>query len=155
MNKVNVIVKQRIDFDIYNSIELSHLNDTLKNVSPLYPNFDSWLNFSFRRNIPNGERSVLLATDGSNILGISLLKHSLNKNKICTFYIPEEFRGMNIGNELMSKSLSILDSENTIITVSNERIKELQPILSSHQFNLVNSKKSLYRSGVTEHIFSL
>ena len=155
MHKVNVIVKQHIDFDIHNSINLSTLNTILKNVAPLYPNFNSWLNFTFRRNISQGERSVLLANDGSNILGISLLKHTDCENKISTFFIPEQYRAMNVGNDLMSKSLEILNSNDSIITVSDERHQDLKPLLQSHKFKLSHSQDSLYRNGVAEHIYVL
>lgn len=155
MNKTNLIIKQNIDITVCNYIDLSTLNAVLKNVSPLYPNFETWLNFTFRRNIANGERSILLANDGTNILGIALLKHTPQENKICTFYIPEEFRGMEIGNGLMSESLSILGNNTSTITVADERLNELKPILKSHKFELTDSTTSLYRSGVTEHIFTL
>ena len=145
MNKVNVLVKQRINFEIFNSVDLSLLNISLKDIAPLYPNFDTWLNFTFRRNISSGERNIVLATDGTNILGLSLLKKTQEENKICTFYVPKQYRGMNIGNELMNKSLTILDSQDSFITVADERHSELKPLLSSNGFRLTKSISSLYR----------
>lgn len=155
MNKVNVIVKQHINFEIYNSVDLSLLNKSLKDIAPLYPNFNSWLNFRFRRNISSGERNIILATDGSNILGLSLLKKSNVESKICTFYVPEAYRGMNIGRDLMSKSLSILDNKNSFITVAEERHQELKPLLDSSGFKLIKSIDALYRENSTEHFYSL
>ena len=155
MNKVNVLVKQDISFEIYNSVDLSLLKKSLQEVSPLYPNFDAWLNFKFRRNLSSGERNIVLATDGSNILGLSLLKKNKDESKICTFYVPEEYRGMNVGKDLMSKSLSILDNQNSLITVADERHKELKPLLDSSGFKLIKSIDALYREDSTEHFYSL
>lgn len=155
MNKVNVIVKKHINFEIYNSVDLSLLNKYLKDIAPLYPNFNSWLNFRFRRNISSGERNIILATDGSNVLGLSLLKKSKVESKICTFYVPKEYRGMNIGKDLMSKSLSILDNQSSFITVADERHKELKPLLDSSGFKLIKSIDALYREDSTEHFYSL
>ena len=155
MNKVNVLVKQDISFEIYNSVDLSLLKKSLQEVSPLYPNFDAWLNFKFRRILSSGERNIVLATDGSNILGLSLLKKNKDESKICTFYVPEEYRGMNVGKDLMSKSLSILDNQNSLITVADERHKELKPLLDSSGFKLIKSIDALYREDSTEHFYSL
>ena len=155
MNKVNVIVKQHINFEIYNSVGLSLLNKSLHEIAHLYPNFNAWLNFKFRRNLSSGERNIILATDGSNILGLSLLKKSKDESKICTFYVPEEYRGMNIGRDLMSKSLSILDSQNSFITVADERHSELKPLLDSSGFKLIKSVDALYREDSTEHFYYL
>ncbi|MBA6232187.1 MULTISPECIES: GNAT family N-acetyltransferase [unclassified Colwellia] len=155
MNKVNVLVKQHISFEIYNSVDLSLLNKSLKEIAPLYPNFNAWLNFKFRRNLCSGERNIVLATDGDNVLGLSLLKTNKDENKICTFYVPKQYRCMNIGNELMIKSLSILDNQSSFITVADERHSELKPFLLSHDFKLEKSVDSLYRDNIKEHFYSL
>jgi len=155
MKRVNVLVKQHIDFEICNSIDFSMLKHTLRDVSPLYPNFSVWFNFTFRRNILSGERNILIASDGDNILGVSLLKKTHNENKICTFYVPPEYRSMNIGKNLLDKSLSLLDNQNSIITVSDERHDELRPLLVSRGFELSKSVDSLYRKGSSENFYKL
>ena len=154
MNKFNILIKTQIEIEIYNSVDFVSLRNTLKDVEPLYPNFGAWLNFKFRRSLSSGERNIVLATDGTNILGLSLLKKNMDESKICTFYVPEIYRDMGIGKKLMCKSLSVLDSSDSFITVSDERQSELKPLLTSSGFKLVKSVDSLYRQKNTEHFYS-
>jgi ribosomal protein S18 acetylase RimI-like enzyme len=155
MNGINILTKPHMQFEVYSSIDFPKLTSFLTNVAPLYPNFDTWLNFTFRRNLLSGERQIALAHNGSQILGTALLKNSIEEKKICTFYVAPNYRNLNIGSQLMDLTLSTLDSHRSFITVSEERKNELNPLLSSKGFTISNSVDGLYRKNSTEHFYTL
>ena len=133
-------------------VQINHL---LKDVAPLYPNFSSWLNFKFRRNMASGEREIIAAHNGDELLGLALLKNNSEEKKICTFFVNEDYRAQGIGKQLMSSAVQHLDNSDTLITVSSERVSELAPLLGSQGFALSNSIASLYRPESVEHIYTL
>lgn len=155
MKASNVLIKPHFEVCICNDVKFSALNQLLSDVEPLYPNFDSWMNFTFRRNINSGERSVLIAHNGDQLLGALLLKMTYDEHKICTFYVHPQYRGLYLGSKLMDLALLTLDSDDVYITVSEERNRELSPLLLSKGFQLSNSINSLYRKGKIEYFYTL
>lgn len=131
----------------------------LEPVSHLYPNFRAWLNFRFMRGFSNGERKVLLAHDGSRVLGVSLLKLTDEEKKICTLFVSETARSahndMKIGTSLMLRSLALLDSDNVLITVCSEKHQDLKPLLHNCSFEQMKEVKNLYRDDSSEYFYRL
>lgn len=153
MINANVLTTTRIDYEVLQDVTYSQIASLLKEVSPLYPNFDAWLAFKFFRGLKSDGRKVAVAHDGDQILGAALLK-TQEENKICTFYVLPEFRDLKIGSNLMSFALSTFGSESVSITVSDERLDELSPLLKSKGFELTSSHKDLYRTNISEHFFT-
>jgi GNAT superfamily N-acetyltransferase len=127
---------------------------TLSAVAVNYPEFDSWLNFTFLRGMPSGERTVLVAHCDGILSGISLLKNTKAEKKICTFFILPEFRGQGVGSDLMSKSLNYLGDDRINITVPEPRLGELKGLLDSSGFELVSEKFGFYLPDRFEFYFS-
>lgn len=155
MKQFNSLKKYQIDYEVTQRIDYQNLRAFLVDVSGFYPNFDGWLNFKFCRNLASGQRKIILAHNGNEIIGAALLKSDNLESKICTFYVDPAFRGMNIGSKLMDLSISTLDNPNTFITVCDERKSELAPLLSSRGFTLERSVDGLYHSHSSEHFYKL
>ena len=155
MDGINVLMKESIEYETKSILNFPSLRNFLVDVAPLYPNFESWLNFSFIRNINSDERQLILAYSGNQIAGVALLKNTLNEKKISTLYTCPEFRGQGIGSNLIKLALTELDSADTFITVSKERNEDLYPLLKSRGFKLSQSIDHLYREGNTEHFYKL
>lgn len=153
MMNSNVLTKARFEFDVLQDVNFHYLREVLGGVAPLYPNFDIWLNFTFRRNVASGQRKVAVAHNGSQIQGVALLKKDVEESKICTFYVLPECRGLGVGGELLDLAVAELGSQEKVITVSDERMNELTPLLSSRGFEVISSCNGLYREGSTEHFF--
>ena len=151
MKMTNVVCKSIVSVQLVNQISYPSLKHFLSDVSFLYPEFDSWLNFKVRR----FERDIVIAHDGNQLAGVSILKNSDGEKKISTFYVAPHFRGQMLGQVLMAKSLQFLDSEETFITVSEERNRELVPLLNSSGFKLKRIVPNLYRTGKKELFYSL
>jgi GNAT superfamily N-acetyltransferase len=151
MKMANVVCKSTLNVQLINQISYPLLRNFLSDVSFLYPEFDSWLNFKVRR----FGRDIVIAHDGNQLAGVSILKNSGEEKKISTFYVAPLFRGQMLGQALMAKSLQFLDSEETFITVSEERNRELVPLLNSNGFKLQKIVPNLYRDDKAELFYSL
>lgn len=150
----NIIIKPSFkiitapkDFDI------TKINAALNEVAPLYPDFEDWFNNKFLPSFYVGKREILYAYSDDKLCGISLIKKTEEENKLCTFYILSEARGKGLGSDLLDKSLEYFQNESTIISVSNERLTELYPMLSSKGFVLDNCIEHMYRHENIEHFF--
>lgn len=150
-----VQIKPSTSLVVVNDIDFVRLYQFLAEIAPLYPNFKSWFNFTFRRNMPSGERKIALAHNGDDIIGAALLKQSEIESKICTFMIAEQFRGYSIGNDLMDLALATLDDKEATITVSSERNDYLLPLLRNKGFELQDTVSGYYRTDSTEYFYSL
>lgn len=123
----------------------------LSPIASLYPNFEAWFNFTFWRAL-KAERSCLISYKNKKIAGVSLLKQTATKSKICTFFVAPEWRGQGIRTALMQASLEHLKHA-PIITVSEERYAELLPLLRQFNFNEIDRCPKKYRSHSSEIIF--
>ncbi|MCP8686083.1 GNAT family N-acetyltransferase [Marinobacterium sedimentorum] len=155
MTTTNILTKTSFSLEVTQDIGFPALRALLQDVAPLYPCFDAWLNFTFRRNMRMGERSVVIAHDGNQLMGAALLKLRREESKICTFFVKPAYRDMNIGTELMDAALATLDRNDTFITVSDDRKCELTPLLMSKGFSVSHSIDGLYRPSSTEYFFTL
>lgn len=151
----NALRENVVEYRLLQNFDFIELNRLLNPVAPMYPNFDAWLNFKFRRNLALGQRQIALANYGCQLAGVALLKNDGIERKICTFYIAPNFRNMGVGSKLMDLAIETLNSSSSFITVSDERKNELAPLLSSRGFKCINSVHGLYRSGSFEHFYSL
>lgn len=122
-------------------------------VSNFYPNFYSWLAFTFIQGIDSGARSVIYAIEHGNVVGMALLKKTTHENKICTFYIREEFRNRGYGSALMTASLKALSGKSVIITMSEKRVPLFAALLRQHNFSLSHSVQGLYKDDEQEFFF--
>lgn len=155
MTTTHALSKAYVQYVVQQDADFKSLKHLLQPVSPMYPNFDAWLNFTFRRSLTSGKRKIVTAYYGSELAGIALLKSDLSERKICTFYISESFRELGIGQKLLDVAIDTLDSSDSFITVSEERDSGLSPLLRSKGFKLVSSVPKLYRPDSTEHFYSL
>lgn len=155
MNIANVVSKSSPTIEHLKADNFTSLKILLSDVSYLYPNFTSWLNFKVRRNLSSNERSVLIAHNGDELIGVSILKKTQQEQKISTFFVAPNFRESGLGGLLMDHSLELLDSASTFITASQERNSDLSPLLKSKGFELKNRIPDLYRQGSTEFFYYL
>lgn len=155
MNSINILTGTQFECKLYQDTDFSLLYKLLSDVSPMYPKFEAWLNFTFRRNLASGQRKIILAHDENKVIGVALLKQDDVESKICTFYVSPEYRNRGIGKELIDLAMETLDSADTFITVGSERKDELTPLLNSRGFEIVSEHPGLYRKNSTEYVFSI
>lgn len=148
-DKSNILLEDGLSAARFSKLRMRSF---LKPISHLYPDFETWLNFTFVRQMGEGKRKVVVAHDGNNVYGCSLLKITPEENKICTFYVHPDAREQNLADDLMRHSLAHFDDK-PIISVSEERTKELQPLLKKHGFEIFASIADMYRPDRNENFF--
>jgi len=139
----------------FGAVSFSLLADALSDVSPHYPNFKEWLYFTFRKEMLQGLRTIVIARQQGVCAGLSLLKNAPSEKKICTFYVLPSYRGIGVGTQLMDFSTSYLGNADINITVSEERNPDLYPLLRKKGFSLESHVKGFYREDVDEYFYSL
>jgi ribosomal protein S18 acetylase RimI-like enzyme len=149
--------KSKVFFELLEckNVEFSDLAESLSTVGAYYPNFKNWLYFTFRKEMIEGKRSIVIARAGNKIAGWSLLKHSFDEKKICTFYISPSYRRTGVSHQLMDFSTSYLGDKDIKITVAEERNLDLYPLLESKGFSIENKVIGYYREDVAEYFYSL
>ncbi|MEQ4924614.1 GNAT family N-acetyltransferase [Proteus hauseri] len=133
-------------------LQIKHL---LSDITVLYPDFDNWLKYKFYQPSYENQRKAIIAHNGESLLGVALLKKSTYENKICTLYTSPIYQGQGIGSRLIDLSLQYFDSSDVLITVAQEKLIELTPILKSKGFICTSISKRMYRAENTEHFFNL
>ncbi|WP_368911078.1 GNAT family N-acetyltransferase [Proteus vulgaris] len=142
-------------FSFNNQVLGGQINHFLSNISVLYPNFNDWLQYKFYQPSHESQRKIIIAHNGTTLLGVALLKKSHDENKICTLYTSPFYQGQGIGSQLVDLSLQYFDSPDVLITVAQEKLIELAPILKSKGFVCTASIKGMYRPESTELFFNL
>lgn len=156
MKSANVFVKPNYSIELFNNIDLFVIKDFLREISLLYPDFNSWLNFTFHQGLKLRERHILVAHNSDEIVGALLLKKTNEEHKICTLYVHPQHRGLRLGNNLMDSALAIFgESKEVNITVSEEKNDELAPLLASNGFHLQRSVADVYRNKKNEYYYKL
>lgn len=150
-----IISKAHADFEIIESdLHFKEIAASLANVSEYYPEFKSWLYFTFRAGLHKQERKILVAHSNGQIAGLSLLKNAFDEKKICTFYVLPEHREDGLGRKLMQESLRILGHRDLGISVCEERNGELSPLLRSCGFSLESIVSGHYRANKDEFFYT-
>ncbi|ENM3755787.1 GNAT family N-acetyltransferase [Vibrio cholerae] len=144
-----------ITVETQKSPDFAAIRTLLEPVSNLYPNFDSWFDFRFRRNFKSGERIVITAVYDSKIIGVALLKKTDVEHKICTLFVTKEARGQGTGSILLDKAIDVIHGNNIGISVAEERHSALQGLLVKRGFVLVSAEPNYYRNNVTEFFYEL
>jgi hypothetical protein len=143
---------------IYNNINLSfelfrQIRGLLEDLNDEYPDFFSWLNLVFN-GIYRGERTIILFQNANQYIAISILKHTIDEKKICTFRVLNNYKRLSIGKQLMEDSLDILNDRYPLITVSSKRIEEFRPFLYKFKFEEFKMYRSYYRNDIIEYSFN-
>ncbi|WP_438455661.1 hypothetical protein [Vreelandella venusta] len=119
-------------------------------VTPLYPDFTQWLYFTFRPSFIAGKRDIIVAYSRNELIGLSLIKKDSVEKKICTFYTFPKYRDQQIGFDLMSISMDLLKS-NVVITASEDRSHELEPLLNKFNFKCEKKITGYYKENKIEN----
>jgi len=152
LNSKSKVIFEHIESE---NIKFSDLAKSLSTVGAYYPSFKNWLYFTFRKEMIEGKRSIVIARTGNGIAGLSLLKNTLDEKKICTFYVSPSYRGIGVGHQLMDASTSYLGDKNIKITVAEERNPDIYPLLKSKGFSIEKKVSGYYRDNVDEYFYSL
>jgi GNAT superfamily N-acetyltransferase len=127
---------------------------SISHLQVFYPEFGSWFWAKVIPGLESGTRLILPSYAGDRLAAVAILKRVPEERKICTLWVAPFARGIGLGGRLLSGSLSWLDCEKPLITVCQERLRELRPLLRKFGFTLEQVCDSCYRAGRLEYVFN-
>lgn len=136
--------RDRIEYWIYK--RLAHL-------SVFYPSFHHWY---WKKVVPGaycGSRR-LFAFKEDDKFGVVIAKRTDRERKLCTVWVDKNLSGRGIATQLVNGAVAWLECDKPLITVSEERLAELRPLLTHFNFVLHDIKESYYRDGRYEYVFN-
>jgi GNAT superfamily N-acetyltransferase len=119
----------------------------------LYPGFADWLAYAVAPGLRTGGRR-LFVHDEAGQFGLVIAKRSANEHKLCTVYTDQRSRGKGVASRLMSKAIDWLGNEKPLITISEDRLVEFEPLINKFDFSLTQVVHSYYRLNTREFVFN-
>ncbi len=118
-----------------------------------YPNFDMWYRTKILPNL-GSTRWILKATSQGKKAGLCIVKDDGIEKKICSLRVDIRHRGQGVGTALIESAIDLLGDEKPLITVPQEVMPSLSPLLSKFGFEKTAEYQGLYRDGVSEYFFN-
>ena len=132
----------------------SFLIDTLGDLRLFYPEFNSWVSNVVIPGIIAGERSIILEYRRDDLAGLAILKDSLAEKKLCCLQVMPQFQGSGIGLSLFEKSFELLNTQNPLLSISEEQKNNFLKIFKYYGFELGEAYHQYYRPLKTELSFN-
>lgn len=123
-------------------------------ISESYIGHNHWLINKFFANLKHGTRGYSFAVDDYHLAGCSLLKNEEDERKICCLFIDPNYRRQGIASHLIEDSFRLLNTDKPLMTVSEQNLAQLQPLIKRYNFELTSVRKSVYKQGVNEYFYN-
>jgi GNAT superfamily N-acetyltransferase len=133
---------------------LAGLFQSIAQLEAFYPHFRLWFWGKVAPGLATGSRQILAACSKDDLVGLAILKRELSERKICTLWVAPSGRNDGVGTRLVGQALAWLECEKPLITVCQERLDELQPLLRKFGFTLEQVCESYYRAARLEYVFN-
>ena len=119
-----------------------------------YPDYEKWFKQTFMAGLQKKERLYILAQDSNEqLLGCALIKKTPQEQKLCTLFVDEKYRRHGIGHKLLAETIKVLGCR-PMISVSDQAMLQIQPLLKEFGFHLSAQKKDVYRPNHIEFYFN-
>ncbi len=126
----------------------------LQELNKEYPGFRDWYANRVVRNIVTGNRKIILVRYNNMISAVMILKNDAQEKKICTLRVHPNYQKYGIGSFLVKRAFEELKTDTPLITVSEWRVEEFNPLLKKYGFKLTEVKSDLYNHGLSEYIYN-
>ncbi len=125
----------------------------IRHLESVYPGFGTWYWDKVVPGLSDGRRKILTSTADGVLSGVVIAKCQ-NEKKICTVWVPEEFRGRSVARHLMQDALDWLGTAKPLFTVPDERLQEFSGIVRELGFEHRSTESNYYGIGRLEHVFN-
>ncbi|QHQ19923.1 GNAT family N-acetyltransferase [Pectobacterium brasiliense] len=132
----------------------SFLIKTLGNLRLFYPDFNSWISNVVIPSIVTGERSIIFEYREYDLAGLAILKDNLAEKKLCCLQVMPKFQGSGIGLTLFERSFELLNTNNPLLSISEEQNKNFLKIFKYYGFEFGEAYHQYYRPLKTELSFN-
>ena len=89
----------------------------------------------YQKNLPRiiaGNGEAIFYLDGFQIVGLSMLKKTMDESKICTLLINQEYRKRGYSSKILEDSYEFLGTEKPLITIPEKRLDEFSKIIRAY-----------------------
>ncbi len=136
--------------------EFKEISEYFPQLKELYPQVDTWVKRKVSE-LRQGTTQALIATYGLDRAGFALTSDKEpGVRKISTLVLQESYRGARVGTRLLYDVISkaVRDNiEKLYITVADERLQDLEGILSRYGFQVEGVSARRYRRGSSEWVW--
>lgn len=127
----------------------------LDGLENYYPEFGHWYVNTCIPGIVLGSDTMMVARDGSAIVGIALGKKTPQETKLRCVRVRPDYQSKGVGIHLIEKMLRQLGSDRPHCTVAEEMMHQFSRAFVNHfGFDLTRVDKGLYRPGKLEYVFN-
>lgn len=137
----------------YREVYFKSIRKFLSDLTCNYPHFEEWLEHVFVMT-ETMERTIVVCEYDKQIVGLVILKDTVDEKKICTIRVAEEYRRHGIGTYLINEARKILHEDYPLVTVSDAHIGVFRKFLNRFGFRQESQVKSVYQYGHDEYYFN-
>ena len=125
-------------------------------IADSYAQHFMWLEKTFIPGLRHGNRGYVFAEDKYNIhlAGCSLLKNGPDEKKLCCLFVDPAYRKQGIASKLIENTFQVLGTDKPVMTVSEQNLAQLMPLIKRYGFVLTNVRTGAYKSGVKEYYYN-
>ncbi len=150
---------QYILSDRYNTDDVMYyeqLPRLTEEIGKSYSGHLVWLNTKFLPGLHTKTRGYSFAIDDRTdwLSGCTLLKNEPSEKKLCCLFVDPNYRKLGIASKLVENSFELLRTDKPVMTVSEQNLSQLQPIIKRYGFELTSVKESVYKQGVREYFYN-
>lgn len=118
-----------------------------------YPDFEDWYHSKVLPGI-GSSRWLLKAILNERLAGICIVKDDGIEKKICSLRVDVHHRGRGVGSALVEASIELLEERRPVITVPQEVVQHMRPLLAKFDFEETGKCPDFYRKGSSEFFFN-
>lgn len=118
-----------------------------------YPGFEDWYRSKVLPGI-GSSRWLLKAVSNGRLAGICIVKDDGDEKKICSLRVDVHHRGQGVGSALVEASIKLLEERRPVMTVPQEVVQYMRPLLDKFDFEEMGKCSDFYRKGSSEFFFN-
>lgn len=127
----------------------------LRSLDAYYPDFEHWYVNTVAPGVVLGQDTLLLASEGSQIVGVALGKRGPDETKLRCVRVVPALQHTGLGIRLIDRMLDELQCEKPHCTVAQELFHQYsRPFVARYGFSLTGVDKGSYRPGKLEYRFN-
>lgn len=127
----------------------------IESICKDYPGYKKWFLEKQLSAIESDERNILFVKNNENkIIALACLKKTDEEQKICTLYVSEEYRNMNIGSQLVEESIKWLENSKPLITISDYKFEMFESLIEKYDWQLTEAITGIYNEESKELCFN-
>ena len=139
----------------HNVIEALNVLPMLSSLDTLYPDFSHWYVNKVVPGVVLGADTLLVAKDGSQLVGVALGKRTAEETKLRCVRVLPPYQSSGLGLRLIDRMLEALECESPHCTVAEEMLHLYsRAFINRYGFKLSSVDKGTYRRGKLEYRFN-